>query len=161
VLDTAARTVRFARRGMLVDLGAAGKGYAVDVAIESLRANGIASAFLHGGTSSVRAIGAPSAADGWRVGWKADGAPGRTFALRDSALGVSAVHGKAFRVGDRVYGHVIDPRTGRPASVAGSAAVSGPRAFECDALSTALLVRGAGWLPELGASFAGYDGAIA
>jgi thiamine biosynthesis lipoprotein len=92
-LDAARRTVRFARPGMLIDLGSAGKGYAVDRAISRLRDNGVPCALLHGGTSSVHAIGAPRRSVGWRVGWNPDGAPARTFALQDSALAVSAVHG--------------------------------------------------------------------
>src|SRR4029453_7311951 len=40
-LDAAARTVRFAQTGMLLDLGSAGKGYAADVAISRLRENGV------------------------------------------------------------------------------------------------------------------------
>ena len=50
-------TVRFAREGVMLDLGAMGKGYAVERAAEALREAGVASALLHGGTSTVQAIG--------------------------------------------------------------------------------------------------------
>ena len=63
-------------------------------------------------------------------------------------------------MGDRIFGHVMDPRSGSPASAARSAVVTGPHSFECDALSTALLVRGAEWLPTLRTVFPGYDGKI-
>jgi thiamine biosynthesis lipoprotein ApbE len=59
----------------------------------------------------------------------------------------------------RQYGHVIDPRTGWPIDAARSAVVTGPGSLECDALSTALLVLGADWLPTLRARFPGYAGA--
>ena len=160
-LDSARRTVRFARPGMLIDLGSAGKGYAVDRAIARLRENGVRCGLLHGGTSSVHAIGAPRRSDGWRIGWRPDGAPARTFALHDSALAVSAVHGKAFRANGRVFGHVMDPQSGQPADVTRSAVVTGPNSLVCDALSTALLVRGGPWLPTLSQRFPGYSGAVA
>ncbi|HXG68450.1 MAG TPA: FAD:protein FMN transferase, partial [Blastocatellia bacterium] len=46
-------TVSFERQGVEIDLGAYGKGYAIERAVDLLRENGIASALLHGGTSSV------------------------------------------------------------------------------------------------------------
>jgi FAD:protein FMN transferase len=68
--------------------------------------------------------------------------------LRDAALSVSAVQGKAFEVEGRLLGHVIDPRSGMPVTGARLAAVMGESATDTDALSTALLVRGAAWLPR-------------
>jgi thiamine biosynthesis lipoprotein len=121
----------------------------------------VPSALLHGGTSSVHAIGAPDRFDGWRIRWTPDGAPARTFDLHDSALAVSAVRGKMFRANGRVFGHVMDPRSGLPADVTRSAVVTGPDSLQCDALSTALLVGGAPWLPILSERFPGYSGAVA
>ena len=152
-LDPIASTVRFGRRDMRIDLGAVGKGHAVDAAIEVLRGHGITSALLHGGTSSVHALGAPPDETAWRIAWNPDAGAARTFELRDRALSVSAVHGKAFEAEGRVYGHVMDPRTGAPTTAARAVAVVGNASLECDALSTALLVLGADWLAEFGLSF--------
>jgi FAD:protein FMN transferase len=152
-LDPIASTVRFGRRDMRIDLGAVGKGHAVDAAIEILRGHGITSALLHGGTSSVHALGVSPDEIAWRIAWKPDAAAARTFELRDRALSVSAVHGKAFEADGRVYGHVMDPRTGAPTTAARAVAVVGNASLECDALSTALLVLGADWLAEFGLSF--------
>jgi FAD:protein FMN transferase len=159
MLDEARSTIRFARAGLTIDLGAAGKGYAIDCAIDVLRSHGITRALLHGGTSSVHALGAPRGEEAWRVGWSGD-TGGDVFELRDGALSVSALHGRMFSSGGRDYGHVIDPRTGWPAEQSRSAVVTGPASFECDALSTALLVLGADWLPTLRARFPGYDGRV-
>jgi FAD:protein FMN transferase len=156
ILDANDSTIRFARPGMTIDLGAAGKGYAVDRAIAVLQSHGVARALLHGGTSSVHALGAPRGEGAWRVGWSGD--TGNVFELRDGALSVSAVHGRRFSSGGREYGHVVDPRTGWPTEKSLSAVVTGPASFDCDALSTALLVLGAEWLPALRARFPGYDG---
>jgi thiamine biosynthesis lipoprotein len=143
---------------MSIDLGAGGKGYAVDQAIGILRSRGVTRALLHGGTSSIHVIGAPAGAPAWRIGWHPPRAAPHTFELHDRALSVSAVHGKAFTIAGRQYGHVLDPRTGRPTEAAWSAAVTGSDSTVCDVLSTALLVLGPAWIPILRARFPGYNG---
>ena len=50
-------TVKFSRDGVMLDLGAIGKGYAVERAAELLRETGITSALLNGGTSTIHALG--------------------------------------------------------------------------------------------------------
>jgi len=66
ILDPSEGTVRFAgNRPGLLDLGAIGKGYALDRAAEILREAGVSSALLHGGTSTVVALGAPPDTAGW------------------------------------------------------------------------------------------------
>ena len=77
------------------------------------------------------------------------------------ALSVSARHGKAFVLGGRLLGHVLDPRRGEPAGAAHSACVVGPTSTVCDALSTALLVKGAVGRAELAERFPGYSGWVA
>jgi len=156
-LDGQASTVRFARAGVRLDLGAIGKGFAVERAAGILREAGVTSAFLHGGTSTIYALGRPPDADAWRVAVHSDpkneigsvsertpagGASAALMALKDEALSVSAVWGKAFEAGGRRFGHVLDPRTGEPVQGAVLAAVVLPSATETDALSTALLVLG-------------------
>lgn len=69
--------------------------------------------------------------------------------LENSSLSLSAVWGRFFREGRRVFGHVIDPRTGEPVTGAVLAAVVSPSATETDALSTALLTLGAGGLDTI------------
>jgi len=159
VLDAAESTVRFEVPGMAIDLGAAGKGFAVDRAIGVLVEAGVTSALFHGGTSSVHAIGAPPGEDGWRVQWGA-GQPARSVLLRDSALSVSASHGKSFQHDGDTYGHVLDPRTGRPVRAGNAALVTGPSSFLCDALSTALLVNGLEWVLALRKDWPGYKGFV-
>jgi thiamine biosynthesis lipoprotein len=159
-------TVRFSKEGVMLDLGAVGKGYAIECAAEILRDAGVASALLHGGTSTVYALGHPPDADSWQVALetpasklpggrtmgKASGTDSPTgsaslpqlpiIALKDEALSVSAVWGKSFESEGKILGHVIDPRTGAPAASALLAAVVLPSATETDALSTALLTLG-------------------
>ena len=67
LLDAGNYTVRFAQEGVMLDLGAIGKGYAIERAAEILREDGVTSAMLHGGTSTVHAIGHPPGAVAWQV----------------------------------------------------------------------------------------------
>jgi thiamine biosynthesis lipoprotein len=157
-------TVRFKQRGVEIDLGGYGKGYAVERAASILRENGITSALLHGGTSSVFAVGAPPLEAGWKIALSAPFGGGEnqtTIELKDSGLSVSAAHGKSFNVDGCMYGHVLDPRTGEPARGALAAAVTGPSPSVCEALSTALLVLGESWGPELKSRFPDYQTHIA
>jgi len=66
-LDPSDFTVRFAHPGVMLDLGAIGKGYAIERAAEVLREAGVMSALLHGGTSSVQALGHPPDAEHWKI----------------------------------------------------------------------------------------------
>jgi thiamine biosynthesis lipoprotein len=148
-LDPGRRTVRFEREGVMLDLGAIGKGYAVEKAAELLREAGVEAALIHGGTSTVFGIGHPPGEDEWTVKIEnpcTRGEPGLEslckVRLKDESLSVSSVHGRSFVENGSVYGHVIDPRTGEPAHGAVLAAVVVESATESDALSTALLTLG-------------------
>jgi thiamine biosynthesis lipoprotein len=199
-------TVRFAREGMMLDLGSIGKGYALERAVAILQEAGVEHALLHGGTSTVCALGAPPDAEAWKVAihdpttsptqktflkgtdnlQRLDGnscheplniplnLPSGTFSpsggegwdegvrfmetadpprnesppvlavvsLKNEAMSVSGVHGKFFSAEGKAYGHVLDPRSGRPVQGPLLAAVVLPSATETDALSTALLTLG-------------------
>lgn len=67
-LDPDRCTVRFLREGMMLDLGAIGKGHAIEQAVQLLADAGITRALLHGGTSTIATLGAPPDADAWHVG---------------------------------------------------------------------------------------------
>ncbi|MEM6647736.1 MAG: FAD:protein FMN transferase [Bacteroidota bacterium] len=150
-LDPDQRTVAFTRPGVEIEMGAIGKGYALDEAALILDEHGIADALLHGGTSTVVALGQPPDAEAWTVAVPVPGPMDAEAAVLSvvkvpsgHALAVSSVWGKAFRDGDRVLGHVLDPRLGEPVAGATLAAVLHPSATIADALSTAFLVLGAG-----------------
>jgi FAD:protein FMN transferase len=149
-LNPADFTVQFAREGVMLNLGAIGKGYAVERAAEVLREAGVISALIHGGTSSVQALGPPPGEEFWKIAIETpspvpDAPPTllTTVPLKEEAMSVSGVWGDSFQAGGRTYGHIIDPRTGEPAIGTVLAAVVLPSATETDALSTALLTLGA------------------
>lgn len=146
-LDAEARRVRYHRPGLEINLGAIGKGYAIDRALGLVRATmNTGCVLMHGGQSSLKGLGSPPREPrGWKVQIGDPFAPGRAVAsiwLRNRALGTSGSAHQFFMEGGRRYGHVLDPRTGWPASGLAGASVVAPTAAEADALSTAFLVLG-------------------
>ena len=153
-LDRRRKTIRFARQGVRLNLGSIGKGYALDRCAEKLQQAGIADFLLHGGHSSVLALGsqgqtqggsAQRPTGGWVVGIRHPLRPDRRLAeirLRDRALATSGSRAQSFVHEGRRYGHILDPRSGRPAEGVLSATAIAPSAALADALSTAFYVMG-------------------
>ena len=160
-LDAANRTVRFLRRGMQLNLGSIGKGYAVDRCAELMQASGVVDFLVHGGYSSVAARGVAQRPlekdacqaksltydDGtaWSIGVKDPLRDDRRLGqleLHDRALGTSGTQFQSFRHQGRRYGHILDPRSGWPADGVLAATVLAPTAARADALSTAFYVLG-------------------
>ena len=148
-LDAENQTVRFTVPGMQINLGAIGKGYALDRASAILMDQGIEHFMIHGGQSSIVAQGSALTADGrstgWTVGVHDPTRHDRRLAeirLFDRAIGTSGSEKQFFRYQGRRLGHVLDPRTGWPAEGLLSATVVAPTAALADGLSTALFVLG-------------------
>lgn len=145
------------RAGMAFDLGAIGKGIALDEAAALLREAGFTRALLNFG-GQVLALDAPPGTAGWLVDVAdpADRARGtRTLTLARSSLSVTGNAERAIEAGGRRRGHVIDPRTGEPVDRAAALLVLAPTATTADALSTALFVLGPGPAAEAAARSGG------
>lgn len=136
LLDPIAFTIRFEDPGVMLDLGGIAKGYALERAAALMRAHGVTSALLQGGTSSVLGIGAPPDAPAWRI--KVAHVNERYVELKDAALSVSRPHSQSHGS----HTHIIDPRTKQSIGVRRCAVVTGPSATLAEAWSTALAVLG-------------------
>ena len=147
VLDPEQQTIAFGRPGMSINLNSLGKGYALDRMAELLASNNVDDYLIHGGKSSVLVRGNQpgSVEPGWQVGVRHPLRPNERMAeltLRNQALSTSGAGTQFFiRRGQR-YGHILDPRTGRPAEGLFSATVIAPTATEAEGLSTAFYVMG-------------------
>ncbi|MGV3722766.1 MAG: FAD:protein FMN transferase [Actinomycetota bacterium] len=157
-LNAEERTIRFKREGVQVHLGGVGKGYAVDEVVEWLRRLGVEAALVHGGTSTVYALGAPPGEDAWRVGLCDPNDRTKRLGvvkLRDRALSTSGDYEQFFEVAGKRYSHILDPRTGFPAAGKRSATVVADNATDTDALTTAAFVLGEEGARDLLASYPG------
>jgi thiamine biosynthesis lipoprotein len=134
--------VGLARRGAALDLGAFGKGVALDRIATRLRRERCGAALLNFGESSLVAIGR-SPRQPWRVLLRHPvGGFAGEFPLRDRACSTSGTRSRAWGRGRRRVSHVVDPRTGRPLRALAQVTVLAPSAAKAEALSTALLVLG-------------------
>lgn len=127
------------------NLGAIGKGYALDRAATVLNDAGIEDWLFHGGFSSILAKGQHQGQGGWPVGIRNPLLPHETLGtilLKDRALSTSGSGVQSFRVAGKKYGHIVDPRTGWPVEELLSVTVLAPTAAEAEALSTAFFVLG-------------------
>ena len=136
-LDPDESVVRATTRGVRIDLGGIGKGYAVDLMAELLEEWELPMALVHGGFSSMLALEPPAGRPGWPLTLSDPAEPSRRLArltVRQTALGASGV---------RKRDHIVDPRTGDPVRGRRAAWVTLPRphggaaAAVADALTTA------------------------
>jgi len=137
------RTVSSLRRDITLDLGAIGKGYAVDRAVERLRASGVRNALVNAG-GNLRAIGRhPQHA--WRIAIRnprGDGSVADIELGADESVSTSGDYERTAMLGDRRAHHLLDPRTGEPALHTQAITVFADNATQADAASTALFIAG-------------------
>jgi thiamine biosynthesis lipoprotein len=147
-LDPSRSTVAFDRAGVRINLGSIGKGHALDRAAGLLRDYWWPTpALVHGGRSSLFALGSPPGQPGgrWEIALRnpfEPDAPLGILRLRDRGLGTSGAAFQHFVVDGTIYGHIIDPRSGMPALGPASVTVLAPTAALADALSTAFYLLG-------------------
>ena len=135
--DRVLRTVRLSRKGMALDLGSLGKGYAVDCAVAALRRCGVERGLVNAG-GDLRLLGAPSHGNGWVVGVQHPLTPERlllTLELEAASVATSGNYQRYRIYNGQRYGHVIHPHTGLPAHAALSATVVAATAMRADALA--------------------------
>jgi len=128
-------TVGVRAGGLKVDLGGIGKGYAIDQMVALLREWSICDVLVHGGTSSVMAVGSPPGRDGWRVLLRDPQQPAESLAT--VVLKGRSLSGSALPPGRP---HVVDPRRATIASGSLATWAAADSATLTDCLSTAFLV---------------------
>ncbi len=176
LLSKTDQTIQFGKPGMSINLGAIGKGEALDRVADQLRQHGIGDFLIHGGNSSVIAAGDQYPRNdqdrdprndqdrdprydqdrqlprGWQVGIAHPTKPQRRLGgiwLRDGALATSGSGKQFFHHRGQRYGHVIDPRTGYPAGDLLSLTVTMESAADADACATGLFVMGSEGMEEV------------
>ncbi len=141
--------------GLIINLGSIGKGYAIDRAAEVIAGHWWpTSALIHGGRSSLYALGSPPGRFGgrWEIALRNPFRPESPLGLlrlRNRGMGTSGTAFQQFEANGRIYGHILDPRTGSPALGPASVTVLAPTAADADALSTAFYLLG----PEAAAAY--------
>jgi FAD:protein FMN transferase len=149
-VDRAKSTVGLAKPRMRMSLGGIAKGYAVDAAAEVLRKEGLAAFFVQAGGDLYVAGKKPDGAR-WRVGARDPRGKGEQdyFAMievEDHAFSTAGDYERSFLKDGKRYHHIIDPRTGSPASASRSVTLWAKDALTADAIDDAVFILG----PEKG-----------
>ena len=130
--------IAFAHAGMAITLNGIAQGFVTDKIAEMLRRSGLSDVLIDFG--ELRASGRTAHGGAWNVGIAqsdTDDCCERRVTLSDRALATSATFGTVIDDAGKI-GHILDPRTGRPALHVRQASVSAPTAAVADGLSTAL-----------------------
>jgi len=139
---------------LYVDLSGIAKGYAVDELSRMLAEMGMENHMIDIG-GEVKAVGSRPDGQPWRIGIEVPRPSAETdlpamprvayrvIELTDTAMATSGNYRNFFTSGGERYGHIIDPRTGRPAKTGVvSATVIDPSCMRADAMATAMMVLG-------------------
>jgi FAD:protein FMN transferase len=141
VLEDQASTVLFRRCGLELNLGAIGKGFALDRLAAHLKSSGLSNFLAHAGHSSIVASGDSASARGWTIGIRRPGGGSLgSLCLDNEAVSTSSAASQFFVSGGRRYGHILDPRSGLPAERNALCSVVASTAARAEALSTACFV---------------------
>jgi thiamine biosynthesis lipoprotein len=134
---------------MRLGLGGIAKGYVVDRAARILKTRGLTSFFVQAG-GDLLGVGKKPSGEEWTSGVQDPRGPrGSFFAsleFSDHAFSTAGDYARAYLVKGRRYHHIIDPRTGYPATACRSVTVWAEDALTADALDDAVFILG----PEKG-----------
>jgi len=143
MLDAQARTVRFARPGVRIDLGGFAKGLAVDNGAAILRCRGVTSAIVTAGGDS-RILGDRRGRP-WTIGIRDPRRPGEVVAvlpLQNVALSTSGDYERFFEMDGVRCHHVIDPATGKSPSSVRSVTILAEDGLTSEGLTKSVFVLG-------------------
>jgi len=134
--------ISFRSSCLQLDLGAIGKGYAVDRAAEVLHSLGIRDALVNAGGSTIFAMGSPPDQTGWLVHLRdPSNKIDPQVMLKDGSVSTSEQTAPSL-LGNDSAGHIIDPDTGMPLKTVFTVSAVSRTASASDALSTTLLLLG-------------------
>jgi len=144
VVDPAKHTAFLRRKGMKVTLGGIAKGYAVDRCVDIIKKHGFADFMVQAGGDMY--IAGSKGRDSWIVAIRDPRGPeGAMFArapIKDHSFSTSGDYERGFVKDGVRYHHIIDPRTGRPATASRSVTIRAHDAFTADAWSKVMFIYG-------------------
>lgn len=132
-------------QGVSIDLGGIAKGYAVDVCFERLLKLGAKNFMVNLG-GNIRCAGLADAKKPWRIGirnpFNQNELIGTMSFTNGMAVATSGNYEQFVTIAGKKYSHIIDPRTGAPATNMAGVTVVSSSAVEADAMSTSLFILG-------------------
>jgi FAD:protein FMN transferase len=149
ILNASDSTVFLDRQGVELDPGGVGKGYAVDRMVAVLRQKGVAAALVSAGGSSIYGLGHPANdGRGWQIiiqDPRDEKKTAATVYLCDQSLSTSGSYERFFWADGKIYSHIMDPRTGYPATGAIAVSVLSPRTLDSEVWAKPYYILGRSW----------------
>lgn len=133
-LDADALTATRTDAAVQIDLGAVGKGFALDIMAETLKEWDVTRCLLHGGGSTVLAVDGPDSDQGWPVTISYPDNPAKSItvlAMKQGAISSSS---------QMEQSHIVSPETGVVVAQSKAAWSKAPSAIQADGLSTAFMI---------------------
>lgn len=143
-LDNSEKTVFLRKKGMKLNFGAIGKGYAVDKAKEILVSKRVVAGMINA-SGDITTWGTKSTGEKWLIGIENPGWRKNIFTwlpIVESSVSITANYKKFITVNGKRYSHIIDPKTGYPVTGIDKVAVLAKTSELCDALATAVVILG-------------------
>jgi len=144
-IDDAKKTIALDKEGVKISLGGIAKGYAVDKAAAVLEAGGLQSFYVQAGGDLYARGKKPDGAD-WSAGIRdprsAKGAYFAVLPLSDHAFSTAGDYERSYIVDGKRYHHIIDPRTGYPATACRSVTIWAKSALIADSIDDAVFILG-------------------
>ena len=131
---------KYLKKGVKLDFGGIGKGYAVDEALKTLKIQGVKKAMVSAG-SSITVGNAPPSKKGWSV--IADTiffSNGAKRYIENRSQSVSGDDQQYLEWEGKRYSHLLNPITGKPLTNGATCLVEGPNGLITDALGTAFSI---------------------
>ena len=143
-LDQKAQTIYLPRKGMRLDVGGVGKGYAADRAVEVMKRAGIKGGVV-ALSGDIKAFGMFPERTGFPVGIRHprdEGALMGMIDLQDEAISTAGDYERFFERDGIRYHHILDPHTLQPARGCQSVTVIAKEGVMADGLDTGIFVLG-------------------
>jgi thiamine biosynthesis lipoprotein len=139
--DSTAQSIRLKVKGMRLDIGGLGKGYAADEAVKVLKRYGITSAMIDAG-GKLALMNPPPGEKGWKIVISSGKDSIRTIEYANVGIATSGPTYRYLEYNGKRYSHIVDPKTGVGLQFHLRTTVISPDATEADALATAFSVSG-------------------
>jgi len=162
LLDSINSTIFLALPGMKIGFGSIGKGYAADKGKEFLQKKGVKAGIVNA-AGDLSTWGKQKNGKPWGIGIFNPFKPGKMVKIlkeENSAVATSGTYEKYFEVDGKRYSHIINPKTGYPATGLVSVTIYGPSAEFANGLSTSIMVLGEQQGRQLLKQFPAYKGII-
>lgn len=144
LLDQEHSTIFLTLTGMKIGFGSIGKGYAADKGRELMQQMGVQGGIVNA-SGDLSTWGMQHNAKPWAIGLFNPFKPGKMVKIikdKDVAMATSGNYEKYADLGGKRYSHIIDPKTGYPATGLVSVTIYGPSAEFANGLSTSIMVLG-------------------